>query len=522
MCANLCMPPLAICGDQCADLQTDENNCGACATRCPATVSNGTTECVAGACDITCSRAFGDCDRTLSNGCETNLRTALTHCGACGNACSFPNAAASCVNGACVLGACAAGFADCDGNPSNGCEVNLRTDRLHCGACNAACNLANAASSCVAGACALGACATGFGNCDGMGATGCEVELGVSSLHCGACARPCRVGEACSAATCVSACPAGSTFCAGGCLPNARFRTDASNCGACGTRCARGQACTDGVCRAAPPVNDSPASALPLNMALASSNVAATTVGAGNSLPIPCVLGTVGLGADVFYSFTLTRREFVYADSFADRGTFDTVLFFAQAGAGGAATPVPSAFAGDRVCNDDSNRICAGTDLGSSVFTALNPGTYYLVLSGYGSATGTVTVHFEHLPVGSGTLQALAQGMSTLTGTTSGTSALSSLTCGGSGPENSYFWVTCPGTGNGTLTAETCGTAAFDTVLHVRTAAGENNCNDDGATCAPQSSLSATLTATPRAHMLYVDGLVPASLGAYTLRVNRP
>ncbi len=32
------------------------------------------------------------------------------------------------------MGACNAGFADCDGNPANGCELNVRgTDVNHCG-----------------------------------------------------------------------------------------------------------------------------------------------------------------------------------------------------------------------------------------------------------------------------------------------------------------------------------------------------------------------------------------------------
>src|SRR5579864_3369512 len=34
---------------------------------------------------------------------------------------------------------CPAGFADCDGNPANGCEVNLNTDSQNCGACGISC-----------------------------------------------------------------------------------------------------------------------------------------------------------------------------------------------------------------------------------------------------------------------------------------------------------------------------------------------------------------------------------------------
>ncbi len=34
---------------------------------------------------------------------------------------------------------CPAGFADCDGNPVNGCEVNLKTNQRNCGACGISC-----------------------------------------------------------------------------------------------------------------------------------------------------------------------------------------------------------------------------------------------------------------------------------------------------------------------------------------------------------------------------------------------
>jgi hypothetical protein len=46
------------------------------------------------------------------------------HCGACGRACAGgPNATGVCLSGTCGI-ECAAGFADCDGNAANGCEVD--------------------------------------------------------------------------------------------------------------------------------------------------------------------------------------------------------------------------------------------------------------------------------------------------------------------------------------------------------------------------------------------------------------
>jgi hypothetical protein len=54
-------------------------------------------------------------------------------------------------------------FGNCDGNPSNGCEVNLNTSVANCGACNTpAAPFANAAAACVNGVRALGTCNQGW------------------------------------------------------------------------------------------------------------------------------------------------------------------------------------------------------------------------------------------------------------------------------------------------------------------------------------------------------------------------
>ncbi|MEZ4408750.1 MAG: fibrinogen-like YCDxxxxGGGW domain-containing protein [Polyangiales bacterium] len=92
-----------------------------------------------------------------ANGCETDTQTTAAHCGACGRACALANAAAGCAAGACTVASCASGFADCDGTAANGCEANTQTSDLHCGACNNACAGGRA---CASGACApLASCA---------------------------------------------------------------------------------------------------------------------------------------------------------------------------------------------------------------------------------------------------------------------------------------------------------------------------------------------------------------------------
>lgn len=65
--------------------------------------------------------------------------------------CAFANAAATCDGaGACSMGACAAGYADCNGSPADGCEVPTATDVGNCGACNAICATACGGGHCLA------------------------------------------------------------------------------------------------------------------------------------------------------------------------------------------------------------------------------------------------------------------------------------------------------------------------------------------------------------------------------------
>jgi len=62
------------------------------------------------------------------------------HCGSCSNDCTaLPGAGAdaACKAGVCVLGGCADGKADCNNDPSDGCETDTTTAE-HCGACGVA------------------------------------------------------------------------------------------------------------------------------------------------------------------------------------------------------------------------------------------------------------------------------------------------------------------------------------------------------------------------------------------------
>jgi hypothetical protein len=254
-CSAGCTGGATRCGPLCVDTRTDLGHCGACDRRCA--FANASASCVAGVCRLArCAPGFADCDADPSNGCETDTRTSTVHCGACSAACVPRNVAAPrCASGACGYSACAAGFGDCDGVAANGCEASVATDALNCGACANSCRPLNASPRCAAGRCGYGACDPGFGDCDGIPANGCETDLRASLSHCGSCGGSCVVANAaavCSAGVCgYSACLGGALDCdanpRNGCETDPS--TDVNHCGGCGRACSAGARCEAGVCR---------------------------------------------------------------------------------------------------------------------------------------------------------------------------------------------------------------------------------------------------------------------------------
>jgi alpha-tubulin suppressor-like RCC1 family protein len=224
----------------------DVANCGMCGRMCPVPPS-ATPACRMGTCGIgVCAGGFGDCDGEQSNGCEVDVRVSASHCGACGMACPLvANADPVCTMSTCGF-TCRPGFGDCDGDAANGCEVDLTTSSAHCGACRSACApLSNATVSCVASRCTVGTCSTGFANCDRLDVNGCETDTGSNALHCGRCGNICPIGQICTAGTCAVPCPPGQQRCGMTCTNTAN---DPANCGMCGTTCGTGLFCNAGRC----------------------------------------------------------------------------------------------------------------------------------------------------------------------------------------------------------------------------------------------------------------------------------
>jgi hypothetical protein len=254
---HACPSGRTCCGSGCVDTQSNTMNCGGCGTAC--SIANGTPACVAGSCGVgMCIAGRGDCDMSAGNGCETDLTTSAAHCGACGRACApFAHAATNCVMGMCRMGACEAGFEDCDSDPSNGCEINTRTDLMHCGVCRRVCAIEGADAVCTSGVCTRTRCQTGRADCDMDLTNGCEVDLTRDVTNCGRCGSACTAvhgSPSCVANSCgVSRCDSGWGNCDGvatnGCETD--LLTSVSNCGTCSNICpsAGGTAtCAAGTC----------------------------------------------------------------------------------------------------------------------------------------------------------------------------------------------------------------------------------------------------------------------------------
>lgn len=64
--------PLTACGVQCTDLTSDPKNCGQCGVSC--VIPASAPACSMGACAVgTCAPGFADCDQDVNNGCELPL-----------------------------------------------------------------------------------------------------------------------------------------------------------------------------------------------------------------------------------------------------------------------------------------------------------------------------------------------------------------------------------------------------------------------------------------------------------------
>ena len=260
-----CKPGYYSCnGDPTDGCETDiwsADNCGTGQDGCghPCSPSNtDSASCLNGQCTIVkCKELFADCNHDPNDGCETNLRD-IHNCGECGKECTVSaGSTPTCASGVCKADQCPPGKADCDSNPAD-CETDITTTQ-NCGACGNVCAGPNVNQwACVASggqyACQITACAQNWGNCNGQIGDGCEVNLNSATDHCGSCGGKCSThnatAQACNNGQCIPTCIDGFKDCNG---PRPGATDDGcetnvrtpQNCGACGTTCAPAHATPD-------------------------------------------------------------------------------------------------------------------------------------------------------------------------------------------------------------------------------------------------------------------------------------
>jgi hypothetical protein len=148
----------------------------------------------------TCTGTQKSCNGACVEKSDPNAGCATAVCTPCAAA---TNAAPACKAGGCSF-TCNAGFADCDGNPANGCEGKTSSDVNNCGKCGDPCGTANTSPAnpplCMAGKCTF-ACKLTFKHCSAVNATGCETNVDNDPLNCGACGHSC-LGGACKLQKC--------------------------------------------------------------------------------------------------------------------------------------------------------------------------------------------------------------------------------------------------------------------------------------------------------------------------------
>jgi len=222
-----------VCGDQCVDTDTDQDNCGGCGLPCIGGA------CTGGVC--VCPEGKTNCHGTCAD-----LDTDKQHCGSCNVACSD---AEICGLPPDVVGAAGAGGGGSGGEGVHECVcpperedcsgvcADLTSDMNHCGDCDTACpgDKICSASACV--------CTPGTEDCGG----GVCANLSSDKDHCGDCDTACPSNQICKNKNC--GCPAGSSLCGDTCVD---LQNDRNNCNSCGKACGGDQVCSGGQCLRSP------------------------------------------------------------------------------------------------------------------------------------------------------------------------------------------------------------------------------------------------------------------------------
>jgi hypothetical protein len=238
-----CAVSSTLCNNRCVAQDDPSFGCGS-ATCSPCNVRHATAACKAGACVVAqCAPGFADCNGDPSDGCEADLSNAAT-CGACNVACS--GASSVCARG----GGCTSGCPSSMPTQCGSTCTDLRNDPNRCGSCDNACPApTNGTATCSGGRCGV-ACGKGSHMCSGA----CVSSSSVATCgpSCSPCPAAANATPTCNGVGCGFVCSTGFANCdkvdANGCETS--LLTDPANCGVCGHACAAPTlACVNGACQ---------------------------------------------------------------------------------------------------------------------------------------------------------------------------------------------------------------------------------------------------------------------------------
>jgi V8-like Glu-specific endopeptidase len=212
---------------------------------------------------------------------------------------------------------------------------------------------------------------------------------------------------------------------------------------------------------------------------------------------------------DRVYSITLDEATWVDA-----RVTgFDTIMYVRS----DCADPIT-----EILCNDDSG---PPGQRGSRIAEWFEPGTHYLFVDGYGTASGPYELEISFTPMASNNtcdepMDISTDGPQTITAMLRDSVEQNDYqgTCGGAGPDHVYSFTT---TACADLTATVDGD--IDSVLYLRSACAsveptdELACNDDQEPGEVVSSLIEISDLEPGTYYLIVDAFSSTEAGEYTL-----
>jgi hypothetical protein len=245
--AHVCPAPLVCVSDQCRTSCTSSADC--IAHQCPAGTCDEPTSGTnvdAAAPDASGADAFA---LPLDMGSDAISPIDMGADGGPCPACVLNATGVTCTASGCDYTSCTSGFVDCDGQRANGCETTEGASACTASCTNCVVTQAHASGiGCnnLMGVCSFSGCMAGYADCDA--APGCETAEDPS--HCGLTCTDCATGQSnatasCTAGTCgIASCVSGWASCDGVASNGCEVMTPGTDVDCCGVQCTGGTHCT--------------------------------------------------------------------------------------------------------------------------------------------------------------------------------------------------------------------------------------------------------------------------------------